>query len=134
MEVSKKDKRICRELIHRALEKECERFVKSIQRLASKPIPLAVLNEPYREDNGRSVEGPWHKIYIQIYKRVRNYDRHVAHRYNKCYGSHQLNVIKELYLDKLVTDEDLKRFDQPLRDHFNEWIKLCKLYGEIDDD
>lgn len=80
MEVSKKDRRICRELIHRALEKECERFVKSTRRLASKPIPLAELNEPYREDNGQSVEGPWHKIYIQIFKRVYNYDRHVGHR------------------------------------------------------
>ena len=101
MEVSKKDRRICRELIHRALEKECERVVKSIQRLASKPIPLAELNEPYREDNGQSVEGPLHKIYIQIFKRVYNYDCHVGHRYNNSYGSHWLDVIKELYLEKL---------------------------------
>lgn len=66
--LTKADKRYCRELIHIGLERECEKFVKDMQRLANKPIPLAELNEPYREENGWSVEGPWHKRYIALYK------------------------------------------------------------------
>ena len=71
IQLTKADKRHCRELIHIGLERECEQYVKEMQQLANKPIPLAELNEPYREENGFSVEGPWHKRYIALYKKTR---------------------------------------------------------------
>ena len=54
--LTKADKRSCRELIHIGLEREREKFVAEMKALASKPIPQAELNEPYKEENGWSVE------------------------------------------------------------------------------
>ena len=70
IQLTKADKRCCRELIHIGLERECEQFVKDMQQLANKPIPMSELNESYREENGFSVEGPWHKRYIALYKKT----------------------------------------------------------------
>jgi hypothetical protein len=56
--LTKADKCYCRELIHIGLERECEKFVKEIQELASRPVPQEELDAPYREENGKSVEGP----------------------------------------------------------------------------
>ena len=112
--LTKADKRKCRELIHIGLERECEQFVKEIQALASKPIPLAELNEPYREENGFSVEGPWHKRYIALYKKTEQYDKHVADRYDGMSGSHYIDGVLGLYLDGIITDEDITQLsDQP---------------------
>lgn len=46
MELSKSDKRLCRELINTGLERECRHFVEQIQRIAREPIPPEQLNEP----------------------------------------------------------------------------------------
>ena len=77
IQLTKADKRRCRELIHIGLERECEQFAKEMRELASMPIPLTELNEPYREENGFSVEGPWHKRYIALYKKTEEYDKPV---------------------------------------------------------
>lgn len=61
MDLSKKDKRLCRELIYTSLEKECAKFVNDLHQAAEKPIPLAELNAPYREVNGQKVA---HPIYL----------------------------------------------------------------------
>ena len=86
IQLTKADKRRCRKLIHIGLERECEQFVKNMQQLTNEPIPLEELNEPYREENGFSVEGPWHKRYIALYKKTREYDKHVADRYDDITG------------------------------------------------
>ena len=84
--LTKADKRKCRELIHVGLERECEKYVKEMQKLASKPIPQAELNEPYREESGFSIEGPWHKRYIALYKKTASFDKHIAQRYDGMTG------------------------------------------------
>ena len=99
IQLTKADKRKCRELIHIGLERECEQFVKEMQELANKPIPLAELNEPFREENGFSIEGPWHKRYIALYKKTREYDKHVADRYDGMSGGHYIGGVLGLYLD-----------------------------------
>ena len=84
--LTKADKRKCRELIHVGLERECEKYVKGMQKLASKPIPQAELNEPYREESGFSIEGPWHKRYIALYKKTASFHKHIAQRYDGMTG------------------------------------------------
>ena len=90
--LTKADKRKCRELIHVGLERECEKYVKEMQKLVNTPIPLAELNEPYREENGFSVEGPWHKRYIALYKKTASFDKHIAQRYDGMTGGHYLDA------------------------------------------
>ena len=91
--LTKADKRKCRELIHVGLERECEKYVKEMQKLASKPIPQAELNEPYREESGFSIEGPWHKRYIALYKKTASFDKHIAQRYDGMTGGHYLDIV-----------------------------------------
>lgn len=59
MELSQSDKRLCSELINTGLERECRRFVEQIQTIACEPIPPEQLDEPYREENGRSASSSW---------------------------------------------------------------------------
>ena len=115
--LSKADKRHCRELIHVGLERECEKFVKDMQRLSTKPIPLAELNEPYREDNGRPVEGPWHKRYIALYKKVISFDKHVACHYDGMTGGRYIDGVLHLYCVGIISDEEIAVFNDELH-HF----------------
>ena len=114
--LTKADKRKCRELIHIGLERECEKYVKEMQELACKPIPLAELNEPYREENGWSVEGPWHKRYIALYKKTREYDKHVANRYDGMSGGHYIDGVLGLYLDGIISDEEIAPLSEEPRE------------------
>ena len=105
--LTKADKRKCRELIHVGLERECEKYVREIQRLASKPIPQSELNEPYREENGFSVEGPWHKRYIALYKKTDSFDKHIAQRYDGMTGGHYLDGVLGLYCEGIISDDEI---------------------------
>ena len=122
IQLTKADKRCCRELIHIGLERECEQFVKEMQELSCKPIPKEELNEPYREENGFSVEGPWHKRYITLYKKTQEYDKHVADRYDGMFGGHYIDGVLGLYLDGIITDEEIV----PLSDQPREFLKKYK--------
>ena len=112
IELTKSDKRLCRELIHVGLERECRKFVEDMQKMASEPIPLAELNALYQEENGRAVEGPWHKQYIKIFKKLHKFDKHVAMRYDGMTGSHYLDAVLALYCDDLVTNDEISRFSE----------------------
>ena len=107
IQLTKADKRHCRELIHTGLERECEKFVKDMQQLANKPIPLEELNEPYREENGWSVEGPWHKRYFALHKKAATFDNHVAQHYDGMSAGHYIDGVIRLYCDGIITNEEI---------------------------
>lgn len=121
IELTKSDKRLCRELIHVGLERECRKFVEDVQKMASMPIPQAELNEPYHEENGRAAEGPWHKQYIKIYNKVHTFDKHVAMRYDGITGGRYLNTVLALYCDDLVTDDEISRFSEKVKDFLKRY-------------
>lgn len=127
MELSKSDKRLCRELINTGLERECRRFVEQIQRIASEPIPPEQLNEPYREENGISIERVWHKRFIKLFKATNKFNHHVALRYDHATSSHYLECVTSLYLDKWLTDDEIARFSVEPRDYIN---KNASLYSQ----
>ena len=126
IQLTKADKRHCRELIHIGLERECEKFVKDIQRLANKPIPLGELNEPYREENGRSVEGPWHKRYIALYKKTVSFDKHIADRYDGMSGGHYIDGVLSLYCDGIITDEEINVLSDEPREFISRFKATTK--------
>ena len=121
--LTKGDKRKCRELIHIGLERECEKFVRQMQQLANKSIPLAELNKPYREENGRSVEGPWHKRYIALYKKTASFDKHVAYRYDGMTGGHYIDGVLGLYIDNIITDEEIALLSDEPREFLTRYKK-----------
>ena len=120
--LTKADKRKCRELIHVGLERECEKYVKEMQKLANTPIPLAELNEPYREENGFSVEGPWHKRYIALYKKTASFDKHIAKRYDGMTGGHYLDGVLILYCEGIISDDEIA----PLSDEPRNFLLIYK--------
>lgn len=121
IELSKSDKRLCRELIHVSLERECRKFVEDMQKVVSNPIPLAELNAPYREENGFAVEGPWHKQYIKIFNKVRTFDKHVARRYDGISGGHYLDAVLDLYCDDIVTDDEISGFSEKIEEFLKRY-------------
>lgn len=120
--LTKADKRKCRELIHVGLERECEKYVKEMQKLVNTPIPLAELNEPYREENGFSVEGPWHKRYIALYKKTASFDKHIAQRYDGMTGGHYLDGVLSLYCEGIISDDEIA----PLSDEPRNFLLIYK--------
>ena len=120
--LTKADKRKCRELILVGLERECEKYVKEMQKLANTPIPLAELNEPYREENGFSVEGPWHKRYIALYKKTASFDKHIAQRYDGMTGGHYLDDVLSLYCEGIISDDEIA----PLSDEPRNFLLIYK--------
>ena len=120
--LTKADKRKCRELIHIGLERECEKYVREMQELAGKPIPQAELNEPYREENGFSVEGPWHKRYIALYKKTASFDKHIAQRYDGMTGGHYLDGVLGLYCEGIISGDEIA----PLSDEPREFLLIYK--------
>lgn len=122
--LTKADKRHCRKLIHVGLERECENFVKDILELANKPIPQEELDESYKEENGKSVEGPWHKRYIAMFKKTDEYDNHVAKRYDGMTGGHYLDAVLGLYLDGILSDEDIAPLSDEVRDFISRYKNM----------
>ena len=120
--LTKADKRKCRELIHVGLERECEKYVKEMQKLASKPIPQAELNEPYREESGFSIEGPWHKRYIALYKKTASVAKHIAQRYDGMTCGHYLDGVLILYCEGIISDDEIA----PLSDEPREFLLTYK--------
>lgn len=120
--LTKADKRKCRELIHVGLERECEKYVKEMQKLVNTPIPLAELNEPYREENSFSVEGPWHKRYIALYKKTASFDKHIAQRYDGMTGGHYLDGVLSLYCEGIISDDEIA----PLSDEPRNFLLIYK--------
>ena len=125
MELSKPDKRLCRELIDTGLERECKAFVEKIQRIANAPIPPEQLNEPYREENGQGIERVWHKRFIQLFKATDEFNHHVTRHYDPLTGSRYLDCVLGLYLDQWLTDDEIARLTDEPRHHINKVITLC---------
>ena len=57
--------------------------------------------------DGRSEEGPWHKRYIALYKKTASFDQHVAYRYDGMTGGHYIDGGLGLYIDNIITDEEI---------------------------
>ena len=105
-ELSKEDKRACRELIHKALERECQNYVEKMARIANRPVDRET---EYREENGSSVEGPWHKQFIKLFKATDSFNRRLAYRYDDISGSRYLPAVLSLHEEGWLTDEEISR-------------------------
>lgn len=105
-DLSKADKRTCRGLIHIALERECKAYADKMAKIASKPV---VPETEYREENGFSVEGPWHKRYIEYYQATDKFDRRLQLRYDGISGARYLPTVMILHEEGWLTDEEVAR-------------------------
>ena len=98
IELSKSQKRIARELIDSSLQKECTRFLEEIEQSTS----------------NQNKKSPY-EAYLELYKKVDAFEKHIAKRYDDLRGSNYFIVIIGLFLDEVLTMEDLNLFDEDMR-------------------
>ena len=104
-ELSKEDKRTCRELIHVALERECKAFAERINKINQGPVA----SEEYHEESGVSVEGPWHKRFIELYNATDLFNERLRDRYDGISGSRYISTICILHEEGWLKDEEITR-------------------------
>jgi len=99
-ELTKAQKKIAREIIEKGLHVEFEEGLARADRLL----------QQWRSGKLDNREA-WHKLYGI----VKDHDKHIAFRYDHITGSKYLLVIAGQLADKVVTQEDLSRFDEDTR-------------------
>ena len=92
IEFSKKDKRIARELIEKGLQKE---FQQGLQQFD------AILQ------NWKNGQQDNRDTYHNLYKSVRDFDKHIARRYDNIKGSTYLDTLIAQLMNGLICEEDL---------------------------
>lgn len=108
LELPKSQKKIARELIQMSLQKECSVFLEKINMSVN------------RSQEGKSP----HEAYLNLYKKVESFDKHIARRYDDLRGSKYFMIIVGLLLDEILVQEDLNRFDEDVKERLLNAAKL----------
>jgi hypothetical protein len=97
MELSKNEKKIARAIIEKGLQQE---FATGLQKF------YHILSEwkTSKKDNKES--------YYSIFKAVKNFDKHIARRYDDMSGSDYIFVIASQLADKIISDADIQEFSE----------------------
>lgn len=112
--LTKAQKKAARTLIDTALERDCASFIQKISKLVEKP-----LNE---------VDKPNHARYIDLYKAVETFDKHLASRYDGITGGKYFDTVSFLLADGCLTDEDLLICDETMK---SELIRVKEILLQI---
>jgi len=112
IELSKSQKKIARELIQKSLQIECSRFIEEMEILIDK-----------QKREGKSA----HEIYLKLYRKTRTFDKHIARRYDDLRGSTYFLVLLGLVYDKILSQEDINRFDEDVQ---RELLNASKLWDD----
>ncbi len=111
MELPKKDKKVAREIIEKGLQKE---FSKGLYDFDS------ILH------NWKNGSKDNRTTYQSIYKAVKEFDKHIARRYDGITGSGYFYVIAEQLIDGIISETDLKDFTAETQQKFKEYLNLAK--------
>jgi len=105
IELTKSQKKIARQLINLALQRECEDFLNKTR---------CFLHEA--ESNGKDA----HANYLSLFKKVDEFDKHIARHYDGMSGSRYFLTILNLYCTKILTDKDIALFDEDMQKYLND--------------
>jgi|GEM_PF-163950 len=100
IELSKKEKKIARELIEKGLQAEFRQCLESID--------LILQRWKDKETNGED-------SYRSLYKTVKDFDKHIVGRYDRLSGSMYVFVLAGLLHDKLISEDDLNEMEEAVR-------------------
>lgn len=100
MDLSKKDKKIARQIIEKGLQQEFANGLNSFD---------SVLNgwKKHEKDNRDS--------YHLLYKTLTDFDKHIARRYDRMTGSSYLFIIVGQLSDEVITEDDIIELSQEAR-------------------
>ncbi|MEI6752401.1 MAG: hypothetical protein WCK78_04465 [Paludibacter sp.] len=100
MELSKKDKKVARDVIELGLQREIESGL-------SKADAILQAWKTKAKDNKET--------YHQLYKHIITLDKHIARRYDDITGSRYLLTIIGQMRDNVIHDEDLIEFSEEVQ-------------------
>ena len=100
MELSKKDKKVAREVIDKGLQREFENGLGKTEEL------LQIWRKGLKNNN---------ETYHAVYKHIRGFDKHIALRYDNITGSRYLLTITGQLLDGVLHNEDLVDFSEEVQ-------------------
>lgn len=100
MELSKNDKKTCRELIETGLQRE---FTSGLEKAESILCGWKTRNKDVKE------------TYYALYAMIHKFDKHIGRRYNGVTGSHYLSCVAGLVIDQIITQEELNPFSDEAR-------------------
>lgn len=105
MELSKKEKKNARAIIDKGLQKE---FAIGLEEF------YTILTEwkAKKTDNKEN--------YYNIYEAVKNFDKHIAHRYDNIRGSDYIFIIAAQLADGIISETDIQEFE----DQTQQKVKL----------
>lgn len=105
MELSKSEKKIVRELIEIGLQRE---FAKGLTKADS----ILADWKNHIKDNRES--------YHALYNHIKQFDKHIAQRYDGMTGSRYFYVLTAQFADKIISESDLENVPE----HIIQAIKL----------
>ena len=107
-DISKADKRLCRELINLSVEKE----------FAIGLTKFDAIIQAWKEGKHDNREG-----YHAVFQAVKEFDKHIARRYDNPSNSTLHFTVVALLHDKLISVEDLQGFSEQTKSYF---LRHCK--------
>lgn len=99
IELTKKDKKVARELIEKGLQIEFAKGLAASEKIIEK--------WKAEKDNSAS--------YHSLYKHITVFDKHIARRYDSMTGSRYLGIIIGQMNDGIITFSDLKDFSEEVQ-------------------
>ena len=101
-ELSKKDKRIAREIIAKGLDEDFKRGMSEFEAILQK---------------WRSEPGDNREYYSQLYGSVTQFNKYIARTYDYMPGSQYLNVLAWQLRDKLIDTSELDALNTEVKDY-----------------
>jgi hypothetical protein len=108
MELSKKDKKVAREVIEKGLQREFEVGLGKTEEI--------LLN--WRKGVSNNTES-----YHAVYKHIKSFDKQIAIRYDNVKGSTYLLTITYQMLDDIIHEEDLIDFSEEVQLYLKQVVK-----------
>ncbi len=105
MELSKANKKVAREVIEKGLQIE---FTDALNKAD------ALLQKWKKHDLENR------KAYHLLFKTIKNFDKHIAARYDGMTGSGYFITVVSLFIDGIITKEDIKGFSPEVIEALNE--------------
>jgi len=108
-ELSKSQKKIARELIQKSLQIECSMFLERMEQFIN---------------NRQEEEKSPHESYLELYKKVKEFDKQIMRRYDGMRGSRYYMTIVGLLHDEILTNEDLSLFNEEVQKELLDSLKV----------
>lgn len=84
------------------MERECAKIIQEVSQTAAAPLG----KEPR----------PNHARYLELYKKIHNFDKRLGRRYDGISGSQYLLTVSSLLVEGILKDEDLDICDETMRE------------------